>query len=168
MRQRVGFARALSLDPEIILMDEPFSSVDEQTRELLQEQLLELWRETRKTVLFVTHSIDEAVYVANRVVVMAARPGRIVEDITYRSTPPAHQQRPGTAALWRDQVPCLGNSQTVYRRGDGAGCTPMTSPDDAALLRCARPCPSIQDRSLRDRGHDTRRLPVALGNQPAI
>jgi NitT/TauT family transport system ATP-binding protein len=81
MRQRVGFARALSLDPEIILMDEPFSSVDEQTRELLQEQLLELWRETRKTVLFVTHSIDEAVYVANRVVVMAARPGRIVEDI---------------------------------------------------------------------------------------
>ncbi|HEY7244386.1 MAG TPA: ABC transporter ATP-binding protein [Xanthobacteraceae bacterium] len=81
MRQRVGFARALSLDPEIILMDEPFSSVDEQTRELLQEQLLELWRETRKTVVFVTHSIDEAVYIANRVVVMAARPGRIVEDI---------------------------------------------------------------------------------------
>ncbi len=81
MRQRVGFARALSLDPEIILMDEPFSSVDEQTRELLQEQLLELWRETRKTILFVTHSIDEAVYMANRVVVMAARPGRIVEDI---------------------------------------------------------------------------------------
>jgi len=81
MRQRVGFARALSLDPEIILMDEPFSSVDEQTRELLQEQLLELWRETRKTVLFVTHSIDEAVYIANRVVVMAARPGRVVEDI---------------------------------------------------------------------------------------
>ena len=81
MRQRVGFARALSLDPEIILMDEPFSSVDEQTRELLQEQLLEVWRETRKTVLFVTHSIDEAVYMANRVVVMAARPGRIVEDI---------------------------------------------------------------------------------------
>jgi len=81
MRQRVGFARALSLDPEIILMDEPFSSVDEQTRELLQEQLLELWRQTRKTIMFVTHSIDEAVYMANRVVVMAARPGRIVEDI---------------------------------------------------------------------------------------
>jgi NitT/TauT family transport system ATP-binding protein len=81
MRQRVGFARALSLDPEIILMDEPFSSVDEQTRELLQEQLLELWRQTRKTILFVTHSIDEAVYMANRVLVMAARPGQIAEDI---------------------------------------------------------------------------------------
>jgi NitT/TauT family transport system ATP-binding protein len=82
MRQRVGFARALSLDPEIILMDEPFSSVDEQTRELLQEQLLELWQQTGKTILFVTHSIDEAVYMANRVLVMAARPGRIAEDIT--------------------------------------------------------------------------------------
>jgi NitT/TauT family transport system ATP-binding protein len=82
MRQRVGFARALSLDPQIILMDEPFSSVDEQTRELLQEQLLELWSATRKTILFITHSIDEAVYMANRVVVMGARPGRIVEEIT--------------------------------------------------------------------------------------
>jgi NitT/TauT family transport system ATP-binding protein len=81
MRQRVGFARALSLDPEIILMDEPFSSVDEQTRELLQEQLLELWRATGKTILFITHSIDEAVYMANRTVVMSARPGRIVEQI---------------------------------------------------------------------------------------
>jgi ABC-type nitrate/sulfonate/bicarbonate transport system ATPase subunit len=81
MRQRVGFARALSLRPEIILMDEPFSSVDEQTRELLQEQLLDLWAKTRKTILFITHSIDEAVYMADRIVVMGARPGRIVEEI---------------------------------------------------------------------------------------
>lgn len=81
MRQRVGFARALSLNPDIILMDEPFSSVDEQTRELLQEQLLEVWSATKKTVLFITHSIDEAVYMADRVVVMGARPGRIVEEI---------------------------------------------------------------------------------------
>lgn len=81
MRQRVGFARALSLNPDIILMDEPFSSVDEQTRELLQEQLLELWGATKKTILFITHSIDEAVYMADRVVVMGARPGRIVEEI---------------------------------------------------------------------------------------
>jgi NitT/TauT family transport system ATP-binding protein len=82
MRQRVGFARALSLSPEIILMDEPFSSVDEQTRELLQEQLLDLWAKTRKTILFITHSIDEAVYMADRIIVMGARPGRIVEEIT--------------------------------------------------------------------------------------
>jgi NitT/TauT family transport system ATP-binding protein len=81
MRQRVGFARALSLGPEIILMDEPFSSVDEQTRELLQEQLLDLWASNRKTILFITHSIDEAVYMADRLVVMGARPGRIIEEI---------------------------------------------------------------------------------------
>ena len=81
MRQRVGFARSLALDPDIILMDEPFSAVDEQTREILQEQLLDLWRATRKTIVFITHSIDEAVYMADRVVVMGARPGRIVEDI---------------------------------------------------------------------------------------
>ena len=81
MRQRVGLARALTLNPEVILMDEPFSSVDEQTRELLQEQLLDLWQETRKTILFITHSIDEAVYMSSRIVVMGARPGRVVEEI---------------------------------------------------------------------------------------
>jgi NitT/TauT family transport system ATP-binding protein len=81
MRQRVGLARALTLNPEIILMDEPFSSVDEQTRELLQEQLLEVWGDTKKTIVFITHSIDEAVYMANRIVVMRARPGRVVEEI---------------------------------------------------------------------------------------
>jgi NitT/TauT family transport system ATP-binding protein len=81
MRQRVGFARALALDPDIILMDEPFSAVDEQTRELLQEQLLDLWGASKKTILFITHSIDEAVYMADRIIVMGARPGRIVEEI---------------------------------------------------------------------------------------
>jgi NitT/TauT family transport system ATP-binding protein len=81
MRQRVGFARALTTDPDIILMDEPFSAVDEQTRELLQHELLELWAKTGKTIIFVTHSIDEAVYMSDRVIVMGARPGRIVETI---------------------------------------------------------------------------------------
>src|SRR4029078_2174253 len=93
MRQRVGFARSLALDPEIILMDEPFSAVDEQTREILQEQLLDLWRATRKTIVFITHSIDEAVYMADRVVVMGARPGRIVEEIKVELP------RPRTAAV---------------------------------------------------------------------
>jgi len=93
MRQRVGFARALSLNPDIILMDEPFSSVDEQTRELLQEQLLELWSVTKKTVVFITHSIDEAVYMADRVIVMGARPGRIVEEINV------DLERPRSAAV---------------------------------------------------------------------
>lgn len=84
MRQRVGFARVLALDPDIILMDEPFSAVDEQTREILQEQLLELWAATKKTIVFITHSIDEAVYMADRVIVMGAGPGRIVEEIGVR------------------------------------------------------------------------------------
>lgn len=81
MRQRVGFARALTTDPDIILMDEPFSAVDEQTRELLQDQLLDLWTKTKKTIIFITHSIDEAVFVSDRIIVMSARPGRVVEEI---------------------------------------------------------------------------------------
>ncbi len=92
MRQRVGFARVLALDPDIILMDEPFSAVDEQTREILQEQLLELWAATKKTIVFITHSIDEAVYMADRVIVMGARPGRVVEEIAVGLS------RPRTAA----------------------------------------------------------------------
>ena len=75
MRQRVNLARALAIDPEILLMDEPFSSLDAQTREIMQTELMRIWEEGRKTVLFVTHQIDEAVFLSDRVLVFARRPG---------------------------------------------------------------------------------------------
>jgi len=81
MRQRVNLARALAIDPDILLMDEPFSSLDAQTREIMQTELMRIWEEGRKTVLFVTHQIDEAVFLSDRVLVFARRPGRLQERV---------------------------------------------------------------------------------------
>jgi NitT/TauT family transport system ATP-binding protein len=96
MQQRVNLARALASDPVVLLMDEPFAALDAQTREFMQSELLKIWAKARKTVMFITHQINEAVYLADRVAVMSARPGRVkaIFDIPFR--------RPRALALKRD------------------------------------------------------------------
>lgn len=108
MRQRVNLARALAIDPKVLLMDEPFSALDAQTREIMQTELQRIWEEGRKTVLFVTHQIDEAVFLADRVLVFARRPGRLLEDIRIDLPRPrnmATKRKPEFVALvdriWR-------------------------------------------------------------------
>jgi NitT/TauT family transport system ATP-binding protein len=98
MRQRVGLARALAVDAKVLLMDEPFSAVDEQTRRKFQEDLLQLVARERKTFIFVTHSIEEAVYVADRIVLLSRRPGKVSEiiepDIPHDRDPDAIRRNP--------------------------------------------------------------------------
>jgi NitT/TauT family transport system ATP-binding protein len=81
MKQRAALARVLAFDPKVLLMDEPFGALDAQTREVMQEEVTRIWERTRKTIVFVTHDIEEAVFLGDRVIVLSARPGRIREEI---------------------------------------------------------------------------------------
>ncbi len=94
MQQRVAIARALANNPDLLLMDEPFAAVDAHTRILLQKELLRIWEQNLKTVVFVTHSVDEAIYLADRIVVMSARPGKITEIIDVSMPRPRNRANP--------------------------------------------------------------------------
>jgi len=96
MRQRVNLARALAIEPDVLLMDEPFAALDAQTREIMQDELLRIWRATHNTVIFITHQIDEAVFLADRLMIMSARPGRVQELI------PIEIERPRSLEIKRD------------------------------------------------------------------
>lgn len=101
MQQRVGLARALAVDPTHLLMDEPFGSVDDQTRMLLQDELLKIWDKTHKTVIFVTHDIEEALYLGDRVVVMKARPSEIAHVLEVPFPRPRSDDIRGSAEMAR-------------------------------------------------------------------
>jgi len=115
MRQRVAVARALAIEPDVLLMDEPFGALDAQTRNRLQKEILEIWDKTRKTILFVTHSVDEAVYLADRIVVLTGRPGSVRELISIGLPRPRDRTSAEFAAIRRHVLDMMNESMPPGR-----------------------------------------------------
>ncbi len=131
MRQRVGIARALSVEPEVLLMDEPFGALDAQIRQVMASELLRIWERDRKTILFVTHDIDEAIYLADRILVMSSSPGRIVAEIkvdiarprnlAIRHTPAFMAHREQIWNLLEEEIRGSGSWEQSHDSSDIAG-----------------------------------------------
>ena len=123
MKQRVGLARALVTDPDVLLMDEPFAALDAQTRDIMQAELLRIWHEAQKTVLFVTHQIEEAVYLSDRVIVMTKRPGQAKKIVDIPLARPRDYEMRVTQefndlklALWnelKDELTAGGDDEAI-------------------------------------------------------
>ena len=113
MRQRVAVARALALDPVLLLMDEPFGALDAQTRNMLQKELLDIWEETKKTIVFITHSVDEAVYLSDRIIVMTPRPGRICRISEVTMPRPRERTSVEFAKVRRDVLDLLSQNCSI-------------------------------------------------------
>ena len=139
MQQRVAIARAYVLDPDVLLMDEPFGALDAQTRVVMQEELVRLARVNPRTVLFITHAVEEAVYLADRVAVMTRRPGRIKEILDVKSVRRARELGPPRADRGRDGPRILRASAHSYLALAARGEGPMHG--QCASTRAAKPCP---------------------------
>jgi len=120
MRQRVAIVRALANDPDVLLMDEPFGALDAHTRILLQKELLRIWENHRKTILFVTHGVDEAIYLADRIMVMSARPGRILDIIDVDMERPRLRAHPSYGPLAERILAVLEQEATTSFRDTAA------------------------------------------------
>jgi len=113
MRQRVAVARALALDPVLLLMDEPFGALDAQTRNMLQTELLDIWEKTKKTIIFITHSVDEAVYLSDRIIVLSPRPGRVCKIVPIDLPRPRDRTSVDFATLRRDILDLISGNSAV-------------------------------------------------------
>ncbi len=113
MRQRVAVARALALDPVLLLMDEPFGALDAQTRNMLQKELLDIWEATKKTIVFITHSVDEAVYLSDRIIVLSPRPGRICRIFPIDLQRPRDRTSIGFAQVRREVLDLISGSCSI-------------------------------------------------------